>query len=226
MVLDRRPSPLHHARVTAASAVLFGVALVFAVGDWVARHRKAQALEYLCKPATLLALTGAAVALSPASDLGARRWWFVAALAFSLVGDVLLMVPADLFVAGLGAFLVAHLCYLAGFRVRGPGALAVAVSAAVVVAVVAPFGTRILKALQGHRSLLVPVALYMVVISVMLVTALATANVLAGVGAALFVSSDTMIAWNRFVRPFRAADLGIMITYHLGQAGLVLSLLH
>ena len=77
-----------------------------------------------------------------------------------------------------------------------------------------------------RRELAVPVALYMVVISVMLATALATGNVLAGVGAALFVSSDAMIAWNRFVRPFAAADLGIMVTYHLGQAGLVLSLLH
>ena len=33
-----------------------------------------------------------------------------------------------------------------------------------------------------------------------------------------------MIAWNRFVRPFRGADVAIMVTYHLGQAGLVLSL--
>ncbi len=69
-------------------------------------------------------------------------------------------------------------------------------------------------------------ALYMVVISVMLATALASGNVLAGVGAALFVLSDSMIAWSRFVRPFRAAELGIMVTYHLGQAGLVLSLVH
>jgi uncharacterized membrane protein YhhN len=60
----------------------------------------------------------------------------------------------------------------------------------------------------------------------MLVTALATGNVLAGVGAALFVSSDTMIACNRFVRPFGAADVSIMVTYHLGQAALVLSLVH
>ena len=49
---------------------------------------------------------------------------------------------------------------------------------------------------------------------------------LRGVGAALFVASDAMIAWDRFVAPFPAADLGIMVTYHLGQAGLVLSLLH
>jgi uncharacterized membrane protein YhhN len=68
------------------------------------------------------------------------------------------------------------------------------------------------------------VALYMLVISAMVATALATGNVVAGVGAALFVTSDTMIAWNRFVRPFAAADVGIMVTYHLGQAALVLSL--
>jgi uncharacterized membrane protein YhhN len=78
--------------------------------------------------------------------------------------------------------------------------------------------------LRGHPRLLAPVALYIVVIAAMLATALATGNAVAGVGAALFVSSDTMIAWNRFVRPFRAADVGIMVTYHLGQAALVLSL--
>ena len=69
-----------------------------------------------------------------------------------------------------------------------------------------------------------PVTLYIVVISAMLITALATGNAWAGVGAALFVSSDAMIAWNRFVRPLPVADVGIMVTYHLGQAALVLSL--
>jgi uncharacterized membrane protein YhhN len=60
----------------------------------------------------------------------------------------------------------------------------------------------------------------------MLATALATGNVVAAAGAALFVASDTMIAWNRFVRPLPMADVGIMVTYHLGQAALVLSLVH
>jgi uncharacterized membrane protein YhhN len=210
--------------VTAASAAFLGVAGVFAVSNWVARWRGRIGLEYVSKPATLLALIGTAVALSPASGLEGRRWWFVAALGFSLAGDVLLMVPADLFVGGLAAFLVAHLCYLAGFWVRGPGAPAVALAAGVVVVVVAPFAIRILKALRGRSRLSGPVALYMLVISAMVATALATGNVVAGVGAALFVTSDTMIAWNRFVRPFAAADVGIMVTYHLGQAALVLSL--
>ena len=212
--------------MTGPSVALLVVALAFAAGDWLARLRHDARLEYVCKPATLLALIGVALTLTPAPDMGARRWWFVAALGFSLVGDILLMLRTEFFVAGLAAFLVGHLCYLGGFWVRGPAGRALTISAVVVVTVVAPFGARILKALRGRRQLVGPVALYMLVIAAMLATALATGNVSAGAGAALFVSSDTMIAWNRFVRPFPMADVGIMVTYHLGQAALVLSLLH
>jgi uncharacterized membrane protein YhhN len=59
----------------------------------------------------------------------------------------------------------------------------------------------------------------------MLAVAIASGNPLAIVGAALFVTSDSMIAWSKFVAPFAAAPVAIMVTYHLAQAGLVLSLL-
>ncbi|MGH9017190.1 MAG: lysoplasmalogenase [Acidimicrobiales bacterium] len=208
--------------MTSVSALWLAVAAAAAVGDWGARLRSLRRLEYLCKPATLVALVVVAATVSPGSGAGERRWLFVAALGFSLVGDVVLMLPSELFVAGLGAFLLAHLLYLAGFWVRGPGPVALVVAAVVVVA---PFALGILRALRRRRALRRPVALYMIVISAMAATALATGNPVAGVGAVLFVASDTMIAWNRFVRPFRAADVGIMVTYHLGQAALVLSLL-
>jgi YhhN family len=45
------------------------------------------------------------------------------------------------------------------------------------------------------------------------------------VGALLFMLSDSLIAETRFVRPHAWAPVTIMVTYHLGQAGLVLSLL-
>jgi uncharacterized membrane protein YhhN len=70
----------------------------------------------------------------------------------------------------------------------------------------------------------VPVAGYVAVIATMLLFALASGRVLAGVGALLFVGSDSLIAWDRFVRPVPGARVAIMVTYHLGQAGLVLSL--
>ena len=113
----------------------------FAVGDWIAvpggrRRRRAwwRRVEYVCKPATVLALIVAAAALDPAAGADARQRWFVAALVFSLAGDVLLMLPRDQFVGGLSAFFVAHCCYLAGFWSRGPAL--VPLLAAVVVAAV------------------------------------------------------------------------------------------
>ena len=65
----------------------------------------------------------------------------------------------------------------------------------------------------------------MTVISLMVVMAFGSAVALAAVGALLFYASDSLIAWNRFVHPFRWAQPAIMATYHLAQAALVLSLL-
>jgi uncharacterized membrane protein YhhN len=198
------------------------------VGDWIAKARSQRVLEYVCKPATMVALIVAASTLDPASDAHTRRLWFVAALVVSLAGDVLLMLPQDLFVPGLAAFLAAHLCYVAGFWSAGPTGVALAVAVVVVVAVVAPLGRAILAAIGRAGlpgELRIAVAAYMTVISAMLATALATGNVLAAVGATLFVASDSMIAWDRFVRRLPWAPVAIMVTYHLGQAGLVASLL-
>jgi len=116
-----------------------------------------------------------------------------------------------------------------GFWVHGPSALAVLIAAVIVVAAVTPIARRVLGAIvrRGEpRELRVAVVAYMTVISAMLATALATGNLVAAVGAVLFVASDSMIAWDRFVRKFAWAPVAIMVTYHLGQAGLVASLLH
>ena len=76
--------------VNAPSTVAFAVALAFALGNWfaVARPRRVLALEYVCKPATLVALIFAAGLLDPAVDAHTRRIWFVAALVCSLAGDI------------------------------------------------------------------------------------------------------------------------------------------
>jgi uncharacterized membrane protein YhhN len=211
--------------VTAVAAVALILAAGFAVGDWFARATDNRRLEYVCKPATLALLVVVAATIDPAADAGTRRTWFVAALVFSLAGDVLLMIPRELFVAGLAAFLVGHLCYVAGFWSQdAPTTTAFVVSALVVLVILAPVIARILRAVRGTADL-IPVSAYSVVIAAMLASAIATGNVVAAVGAALFVASDSMIAWDRFVRPFPAAGVAIMVTYHLGQAGLVLSLL-
>jgi uncharacterized membrane protein YhhN len=200
------------------------VAVVVAAGDWVAAATRRKTLEYFCKPAVMVALIGVALALDPRSN--AARWWFVAALVFSLAGDVFLMLPSDQFVFGLASFLVAHLAYVVGLNIDGGSATALAVSAVVVAIVAAVVARPILAAVWrgDDPGLRVPVVVYMVAIAAMVASAVATGRVPAAAGAALFFASDATIAWNRFVRPLRWGPLFIIITYHLGQAGLVLSL--
>jgi uncharacterized membrane protein YhhN len=41
-------------------------------------------------------------------------------------------------------------------------------------------------------------------------------------GAVLFYSSDSILAWNRFVTPISHGRFKTMITYHLGQFGIIL----
>jgi uncharacterized membrane protein YhhN len=212
--------------VTTTALGCLVTAACFAMGDWGATLRRRAWLEYVCKPAALAALMACAATVVPVHDAGTRRAWFVAALVCSLLGDVVLMLPADAFIAGLATFLVGHVLYVAGFWSHGPGAAVFAAVLVAVLVVLSPVAGRILGALRQRKELFGPVALYMAVIVVMAASALASGDVYAGVGAVLFVASDAMIAWNRFVRPFVAAEVGIMVTYHLGQAGLVLSLVH
>ena len=40
-------------------------------------------------------------------------------------------------------------------------------------------------------------------------------------GAILFIFSDTLLAWNKFVKPIRRGRLALMIAYHLGQMALI-----
>jgi uncharacterized membrane protein YhhN len=77
---------------------------------------------------------------------------------------------------------------------------------------------------RRRADLLVPVVAYMLVISAMVSAVVATGVALAIAGAVLFFASDTLIAWNRFVRQRPWMPLAIIVTYHVGQTGLVLSL--
>ena len=211
--------------MTGPAWVCLAAAGVLAVGDWVAVAREQRRLEYVCKPGTLALLIGVALSLDAThSDV---RHWFVAALVLSLAGDVFLMLPADRFVAGLASFLLGHAAYVVGLNLHGGSAVELAIAAIPVVIVAAVLATRILRAVvaRGQRELIGPLVAYMVVISAMVTSALASGSWWAAIGAALFFASDALIAETRFVRPHRGARVVIMMTYHLGQAGLVLSLL-
>lgn len=210
--------------MTDSAVAAFATAGFFAVLDWFAVARRNKALEYAAKPLTLLALIVAAIALEPVSE--PQRVMFVIALGFSLSGDIFLMLPGDRFIGGVASFLVAHLAYIVGLRIGDTSALGLVVGALVVVVFVGTVGLRILTAVRDAvPKLVTPVSAYVAVISVMVASAIATREMLAIGGAMIFMASDTLIAWNRFVQPLAWAPVTIMVTYHVGQALLVASLL-
>jgi uncharacterized membrane protein YhhN len=210
--------------VTGEAFLLLALALVVAAGNWIAVERDLRPLEYLCKPLTMVVLIGATLALDVGQ--GDVRTWFLIALGLCLVGDVLLMLPQDLFVFGLGAFLLGHVAYVVGMHVDGVALERFGIGVVVVALAMAVLGLRIVGAVRAgdEPELTGPVVTYMLVISAMVASAIGTGHVAGILGATSFYASDALIAWNRFIGPTSHHRLAVMVTYHLGQVGLVLSL--
>ena len=210
--------------MNAVAGIAVAVAAIAAVADWWSRVVDDRRVELVAKPATLVALIVVAVAIEPTDDV--VRWWFVTALVASLAGDVFLLADR-FFVHGLAAFLIAHLLYVVGFVAADEWRWErVAVAAVPVAVLVATAGWRIVgAAATSAPSLRMPVVAYLAAISAMMLAAAAAGNGWAIAGAALFVASDTILGWNRFVRSASWMSPAIMVTYHLAQAALVTSLL-
>ncbi|MEV5984327.1 lysoplasmalogenase [Streptomyces sp. NPDC052051] len=148
----------------------------------------------------------------------------VAALLFGCGGDVLLLLDADpAFLAGMASFAAGHVCYLLLFRRQSAPRARAAWTAGVYGIVLVALVVLLWPGLPA--GLRIPVAGYS-----LLLTAMACGSTrlgpVAGVGGALFLLSDTLIAtgiadWPQLPRP----DLWIMLTYDLAQFLLTLGLL-
>lgn len=207
-----------------ATVVALAIAGVVAVVDWVAVHLGRRGLEYVAKPGTMVALIAAAVLLDPSDPT--VRTWFVVALVASMVGDVFLMLPRDLFVPGLVSFLLGHLAYIVGLWSGDTGTGGLVLGLVTVAVILPPLGLRILRAVRASADpeLTLPVAVYMAVISGMVVSAGASGSPVAFGGALSFYASDALIAWTRFIQDHRFGRLAVIVTYHLAQFALVASL--
>jgi uncharacterized membrane protein YhhN len=210
------------------TAVAWVFAIVFAiaaVANWWSRWTDDRSVELWSKPLALIALIGVALTLDPIDP--ATRAWFVAALVCSLAGDVFLLDGDRRFIPGLVAFLLAHLAYTVGLVVAPDWSWSGFGAALVAMALLAgTIGVQIVRAARRSEPVLGPaVTAYLLAISVMFCAAAATGNWFAIVGAALFVASDSVLGWRQFVGSARWMPVTIMVTYHLGQAGLVASLL-
>ncbi len=180
---------------------------------------------YVFKPLTTALILVLALA-TPSPVSSAYQTFVVVGLLFSLAGDVFLMLPSDRFVAGLASFLIAHLFYIAAFHPAAGSAIS-----AVALLPFLLYGAALLRVLWPHLGRLGgPVLLYAATLLVMGWQAAeqhlalhTTATLAALVGAALFVVSDSLLAYNRFVRPFRAAQPAVLSTYFIAQWLIALS---
>ncbi|MFJ5266446.1 lysoplasmalogenase [Streptomyces sp. NPDC088387] len=141
----------------------------------------------------------------------------VVALLFGWGGDVLLLSGAEpAFLAGMASFAAGHVSYIVLFRRNGPprarAALLLpgyAIALVVTVALLWP---------DLPADLRVPVACYSALLTAMAWSAATRAGLVAGLGGALFLLSDTLIAtdvadWPQPPRP----DFWIMLTYIAAQ---------
>jgi uncharacterized membrane protein YhhN len=206
------------------------VSAAIAVIDWVAVAKNWKWLEYFAKPGTMIALL---LWVGSSGGLAGPLLPFTLGAFFSLIGDIALMLPGNTFIAGLIAFLLAHVCYIVGFNTSSPPLSFVSLVLAVLVGITAGrLYQRLAMALvqKGERKMRLPVLIYASTITLMLLSALLTIvrpdwkafpALLASTGAALFFTSDSLLAWDRFVAPLSHRGLKVMVTYHLGQFALL-----
>lgn len=202
--------------------LLFAIVLI---ADLVGIQIQDDTLQFIFKPMIIPVVIGYFDSHVNNISKGPNKW-IVFALIFSWIGDALLMFQdknSVFFLAGLSAFLLAHIFYIVYFhqvRVKeivksNPWLLlVVVVYYAALISFLSPY--------LGDMKL--PVRIYGIVISFMFMLAmhmLFIKNKTAGqwmmIGAFLFVISDSILAINKFYQSYEFAGLLIMLTYGLAQ---------
>lgn len=186
----------------------------------------------LCTKPLLMPLLAAWLFVSTTNSLNRRlRTWWMVGLLFSTLGDTLLMFTgknsgSSFFLMGLAAFLLAHICYIAGIWMEADRARGFLRKKPTLLLLGFIYLVGLLTWLWPDipPAMRLPVAAYA---TVLLTMALSVANWRNGLsnpvfqtllaGALLFVLSDTLLAINKFGHPFSEARVAIMATYIAGQ---------
>ena len=206
---------------SARGRILAGIGIAAALLFFVGRELDLASLRLVAKPLPALVLAGWVV---QRNDRALGRLVSIG-LVVSALGDVLL--EAGRFLPGLVAFLAAHVAYVAAF-VADERRLRLARALPFVLWTASAFG--LLR--PGLGDMMVPVAVYVSVITVMMWRAAArvgssTTQPLAArlglAGAIAFGASDTLIAFDRFLQPTSGVQLPILVLYWLGQWGIAAS---
>jgi len=175
-------------------------------------------LQTICKPLIVPALI-----LWYFTKADKVNKWYVTALIFSFVGDVLLLDKTNLFIFGIAAFLITQVIYIFIFskglskthwRKKITSIIPFLLFYSVLIAVLAP----------NLNDLLIPVMVYGIAISIFGTVALLnyladknSLNMTLLQGAILFIVSDSMIALNKFHEEQAFYPVTIMLTYIMAQ---------
>ena len=193
--------------------------------DLFAVYNGNETLRYITKPLLMPLLI--AFFIFQTKDLASSlKKWVVPALVFSWAGDVLLMFEStnsNFFIFGLVAFLIAHIFYILFYEnvIRKEGLrknywwfLPVIIYYIALIYILSP----------NLGDMKLPVRIYGIVICYMLIQALQTGRIknfgaatLMIAGAVLFITSDSILAINKFYEPFKYAGIAIMLTYGIAQ---------
>lgn len=181
-------------------------------------------LAWYFKP---LLLPGLLLATNESKDFTTKRWLLLS-LSFSWLGDVILMFADKgeiYFILGLVSFLIAHILFIVLFikqeTLNKPNKFLFGIG---ILAVASYLYTMLTILLPTLGDLQIPVSVYAFVISLMLVMAIRGAltwrsplNILILNGAIAFVTSDSILAINKFFTALPNASLLIMSTYIIAQ---------
>lgn len=150
----------------------------------------------------------------------------ILAITLSWFGDVLLMLDLNpnFFILGLASFLIAHIAYIAANVSHGDVDSDKSILVKWMVWITASvYGLAMIWTLwPGLGDLMIPVIIYTVVILAMILTAFSRkvyyiSWIYVLIGAVLFVISDSILAYNKFVSELVLGRLLVMSTYILAQ---------
>jgi uncharacterized membrane protein YhhN len=161
----------------------------------------------------------------------------LAALTFSWIGDIILLF-ADrdelFFIVGLIAFLISHIIYILLFnkQLKYKNRKNKAIFWIGVTCIIVYLFVMISILLPTLGDLTIPVFVYALVISTMLLFAFKgflnwaePGNWFILIGAITFVTSDSILAFNKFYNPLVLSSFLIMITYLIAQYLIVMGIL-
>ncbi len=189
-----------------------------------------EAWHYFAKPCIIPFLIAGFLDATKGSK-SALKSTILAALGFSWLGDILLLFTDQdpiYFMLGLAAFLTAHIAYTISFARTNPNILKFTSITRKTIPLhlgIVAFAVLYFWYLSsGLGELYLPVLIYVSVITLMALIALrryeyssyfSFSTVFAG--ALLFLTSDSLLAYNKFIEPLYADSLLIMSTYGLAQ---------